>query len=1020
MKNRLIYLFLSIFVFSTVAFAQTPDGVGFTVLKGTNVVFEWSALSGGWTDSDFQYRVNAGAWVTSTAVGASTISIDLSGNLDGDLIEWQVQDTDLTPAWGATYSFTLGEPVPTPTDAAVGINISTTSVSWTDFEEGGSASLGAFFDFLFDNDNNPGNGGLEPQQDGLSLTNATFVTVLNPNTTYYWHVRVSDIDAVTGGNQAGTWITFSFTTNSGTPTLVSPANNADSINPAGVTLTWAAVTGATHYRVTVTGSGAGGPYIVAAPAVSYTYGVSLAVGEIYTWTVESSNVGAGGPWSTASAAWTFTTNFLTSPAHLESGVTITPNFTWTAPTTGTAPYDLEIATDAAFANIVFTELGINATNFQLPLAFRLDNATIYYWRITSTGGAIASSRFSTIFEAKPALVSPAHLSSIVGNTIQFQWTLPAGSLKYVVELDDNPDFLSQVTGFPTSSTTLNFFNHPYTLATLPSNNYYWRVKAYTETDVLVSVSSTWRFTISGPPTAVPAYPINLTTVYSNSPIIYWFLNDYFYNQGVYYRVQYGTTQGGPYAGGTSPITTNNWVPLPGLTIGQTYYYVIEASQDAGFGSFTTSEEGSFVVFYSAIASIPVYQSFPLGNTVYSLTPTLYWFLGVHVPGVAFDVQVNDGTDFTSNLPLEVDATGVSAYQLETPTLNAGTSYIWRVRITGSTAWYGPETFFVDPSATNAPSVLDANIPTPSSPIGGVVVATQSPLLTWINSTTNILEYQVIYSSDPTLDINGVLVNVAPPNDASGGTSGWLVTNSYSLSGLTQGATYYWQVKSRLASPPNTESNFSSVAQFTVAPGANPIVVLPANPIVGSTITTNAATLSWVVPARSESALTYDLEISKNKDMASALLINNLEQPNYEVKNLELNSNYYWRVRSKTSDGAVSEYSYKGEFNTGSVTSVGKDEELPSEFNLAQNFPNPFNPTTKISYTLPSNSFVSLKIYDMLGREVKTLLNQDMNAGVYSVDWNGVDNFGNKVASGTYIYRIVAGNFTLSKKMVLLK
>ncbi len=399
---------------------------------------------------------------------------------------------------------------------------------------------------------------------------------------------------------------------------------------------------------------------------------------------------------------------------------------------------------------------------------------------------------------------------------------------------------------------------------------------------------------------------------------------------------------------------------------------------------------------------------------------MYWFLGVHVPGVAFDIQVNDGTDFTSNLPLEVDVSGVSAYQYQTPVLTAGTSYIWRVRITGSTAWYGPETFFIDPSTTPDPSPLDINIPVPSSPIGGTIVSTQSPVLTWVSTSVNILEYQIIYSSDPTLNLNGVLVNVNPPNNANGGTSGWLLTNNYALSGLTPGVTYYWQVRSRLASPPNTVSNFSSVAQFTVAPGANPIVVLPANPIVGSTINGTSAKLSWIVPVQSESALSYELEISSSKDMSSSLRISNLEKPNYEITNLSPNSDYYWRVRSKTSDGLYSDYSFQGVFKTDGVTNIQETNIMPLEFNLAQNYPNPFNPFTRISFAIPSKSFVTLTIYDMLGREVNKLINEDLNAGTYNVDWNGKDLFGNKVASGTYIYRISAGKYNMSKKMILLK
>ncbi|MCB9249409.1 MAG: T9SS type A sorting domain-containing protein [Ignavibacteriales bacterium] len=88
--------------------------------------------------------------------------------------------------------------------------------------------------------------------------------------------------------------------------------------------------------------------------------------------------------------------------------------------------------------------------------------------------------------------------------------------------------------------------------------------------------------------------------------------------------------------------------------------------------------------------------------------------------------------------------------------------------------------------------------------------------------------------------------------------------------------------------------------------------------------------------------------------------------------------------------------------------------------LFQNYPNPFNPTTLISYALPRSGSVTLKIYDMLGREVKTLVNAEQNSGVNTVQWNGDNNSGSRVSSGTYIYMIKAGEFTQAKKMILLK
>ncbi|AFN75058.1 putative FG-GAP repeat protein [Melioribacter roseus P3M-2] len=96
------------------------------------------------------------------------------------------------------------------------------------------------------------------------------------------------------------------------------------------------------------------------------------------------------------------------------------------------------------------------------------------------------------------------------------------------------------------------------------------------------------------------------------------------------------------------------------------------------------------------------------------------------------------------------------------------------------------------------------------------------------------------------------------------------------------------------------------------------------------------------------------------------------------------------------------------------------ELLPTSYALDQNYPNPFNPSTIITYTLPEMNNVQIKIYDALGREVRSLLNEVKSAGKHSILWDGMDNFGNRVSSGTYFYQIIAGDFVQTRKMVMVK
>jgi len=94
--------------------------------------------------------------------------------------------------------------------------------------------------------------------------------------------------------------------------------------------------------------------------------------------------------------------------------------------------------------------------------------------------------------------------------------------------------------------------------------------------------------------------------------------------------------------------------------------------------------------------------------------------------------------------------------------------------------------------------------------------------------------------------------------------------------------------------------------------------------------------------------------------------------------------------------------------------------IPDEFILSQNYPNPFNPETKISYCLPTSGYVTIKIYDITGREIRTLVNARKASGYYNIQWDGKDNNGTNAASGIYIYSMKTSSFTQSKKMVLVR
>jgi hypothetical protein len=124
------------------------------------------------------------------------------------------------------------------------------------------------------------------------------------------------------------------------------------------------------------------------------------------------------------------------------------------------------------------------------------------------------------------------------------------------------------------------------------------------------------------------------------------------------------------------------------------------------------------------------------------------------------------------------------------------------------------------------------------------------------------------------------------------------------------------------------------------------------------------------------------------------------------------------VAARSSDGLVVVATHGAGVFSANQTVVGVESNpvsIPNSFSLSQNYPNPFNPSTKINFSLPSPNNVKITLYDMAGKKVAEILNQELAGGSHTVNFNAAN-----LASGTYIYRIQAGNFVEAKKMVLLK
>tara|TARA_Y100000588_G_scaffold3444_1_gene4617 strand:- start:63 stop:2129 length:2067 start_codon:yes stop_codon:yes gene_type:complete len=206
------------------------------------------------------------------------------------------------------------------------------------------------------------------------------------------------------------------------------------------------------------------------------------------------------------------------------------------------------------------------------------------------------------------------------------------------------------------------------------------------------------------------------------------------------------------------------------------------------------------------------------------------------------------------------------------------------------------------------------------------------------------------------------------------------------------------------SPPHTGYSIDNIA-----PGVPTGMQLVAN---HTTIT-----VSWDISGDDDFQY-FLLERSTNTDFtANEIVTIEMVDTVYTDEAIDLGQEYFYRLAALDHAGNKSEYT-----QAMSATALGIDPSslIPDVFAMHQNYPNPFNPVTQIRYDLPEDSYVSINIYDIMGRNIKSLVNTDQTAGYRSVRWNATNDLGDPVSAGMYIYMIQAGEFRQTKKMVLMK
>ena len=668
-------------------------------------------------------------------------------------------------------------------------------------------------------------------------------------------------------------------------------------------------------------------------------------------------------------------------------------------------FDVLVSRDSTFTNFGTgtgdtTVIGATGDSF-IGLNYISDST--YYWKVRARDiihpDTSAYSPFAYFHVSKshthPILAWPVGGGNVYQPTQTFAWYLngPAPGITYDFKVSLNKNLSSP----DTSATGLT--SRFITFSQLRSGHtYYWQVVSHVTGYVDSSaIDSLYVVPSAGPVVPVLTWPVGGSYIYTNVPTLNWFVNST--GTGLTYDIKYALDTAS-LGSATVYSTTNLYYTVATPLLSDTTYYWEVRSRN-GTDSSAYSAPDSFKVFAgSGNPVVPVLSNPIHGNYVYTNNPTLSWYLNIASTGLTYQVRYSIYIDSLNNAPVYNTGTDSTFYTVVNA-LPYDSMYYWQVRsrsATDSSAFCQPDSFKVI-SGNGNPAV-----PIPSWPIGGTTVYS-TPILNWyLNVPLSNLLYKVQWSTDPTFATSTVVSGID--------------TNNYQIPGtLTSGTTYYWNVKT-YSTLTGDSSNWCPTQSFVTASSNGPIVPRIGSPQNGVLLNNNNPMLTWFLPTAGNN-LSYELQYSSTPDFRNAVTVNNLAKPSTVINNLVKGQTYYWKVKSIYNNGTSSAYSTSGVFKIEGVTGV-ETGTTPYTFEVQQNYPNPFNPSTQIDFTIPKAGIVSVKIYNILGQLVKTLVDDQQNAGNHSVIWNGDNNFGQHVASGAYIYRVISGGNVAVKKMILLK
>jgi len=425
--------------------------------------------------------------------------------------------------------------------------------------------------------------------------------------------------------------------------------------------------------------------------------------------------------------------------------------------------------------------------------------------------------------------------------------------------------------------------------------------------------------------------------------------------------------------------TDTTALLGSLRPGALHYWRVRATVSGVAGPWTPTRN------FSTALPVPVLSDPPNGASIATLTPTLRWRSVQWA--TAYRLQVSSDSTFAGGFVVNEWNSGDTLRVL--PALNEATTYFWRVaaRTSDVTGSFSGQWRFSTYQMLVAPTALQ--------PSNGATGLSTIEVFKWTR-VQGAITYRLQVATDSTFA--GGFVK----NDST------IVDTVRTVVGLARGTRYYWRVQARLASG---YTPFSPVWWFQTVyqlPG-QPLLVSPSG---GAHIATDSASFVWT--SVQPGVTRYWLEVGLDSLFAFSLVDSTVVDTTSKVDIMVRSKWYWWRVRGGNA-GGWGPFSAVQVFYADEVTGLRRENDLPTQLSLDQNFPNPFNPSTRIRFALPAEKQVRIEVYSVLGERTATLVNDRLPAGVYTVEVDGT-----RMASGVYYYRLVSPETSITRKMLLVK